>query len=223
MSNKNSDFKVEITQQKGLSDEDTEISERDSVSDENDSEFDKDVIIISVCLKCTNKDCLTILEEAKKDFEDEVCLIRIKLTIYKENYIYKYGKKSLFFKAYLNDFYNNVTKYGKGISYLNQKLKGGGKAMFAMLLIRAIQSNVLTNDDIILLEASGDENESENMLGLIQYYEKLGFTVLNKATLQTQIEDQSVMMFGKVQTVIHNVTNSYSSFSPELVSIINQM
>jgi hypothetical protein len=214
------DFKVEISTQFGLNEEDILYDDYDS------DKSNKNATIISVCLTCINKECLNIIEEIKKDpdfFDDEICLIRIRLTIFKDNHIYKYDNKNIYFKAYLNDFYNNITKYGKGISYLSQKLKGGAKAMFALLLLKATQSNVLDNNDIILLEASGDENENENMLGLIHYYEKLGFSILNKKNLETQLEEQSVMMFGKVESVIRNSSNmNYINISEELKSILNQ-
>jgi hypothetical protein len=78
---------------------------------------------VYVCLRCIEGVCGSIIDKLKEEDVDELCLITIKLKINEKNR-----------RIIMTDFYNNVTKYGRGLSHLSQKLKGGARAVLCMLL-----------------------------------------------------------------------------------------
>ena len=195
---------------------------------------------ISVCLKCFNKECEPVINALREEYqsqfdEDEIekylCLINIKLNIFPNfDHIYytdydgienenQFGVK---YRVYLQDFYNSVTRYGRGISYLHPKLKGGAFAILCIVLFQALNSGYITEDDNIVLIASGDlGDEREDMTGLIRYYEKLGFQQSHPENEKENIDDMEVPMFGRVKNIIKNC--SQNKISPELREILKQM
>ena len=223
------DFKIEVIQRKEI--EDYDYFEYNSNDGESSYQSHQDNLVVIVCLRCVNPSCLSIINQLNEEYDfderidEQLCLIKLKLTIYSTPQTFEFEDRKgrlhrVSYKASLNDFYNNVTKYGRGIGYLNNKLKNGGKALFSILLYKAIQSNILNDTDNILVEASGDL-EHKDMKYLINYYEMMGFEVLDKSTLKHQLDSKSVMMAGSVENVFHN--SMTDNISPELKDVINDL
>lgn len=190
---------------------------------------------ISVCLKCFNTECAPVLQALKDEYyydlednnvelDDILCLISLKLNVFTnfdhlkemENNQYKVP-----FKLYLQEFYNNITKYGKGISYLHPKLKGGAYAMLCMILKKALEMNTITPDDFIVLTASGDLDEREDMSGLVRYYERIGFKQVEPQNEYQNIQDMEVPMYGRVKDVLQNCKKM--TISDELKQIVESI
>ena len=173
---------------------------------------------VFVCLRCIEGVCASVIDKIKEEYgdddEDQLCLIMIKVTINPKNR-----------RIIMTDFYNNVTKYGRGLSHLSEKLKGGARAILCMLLKKAVNVGLINTNDFVLLEASGeleDENEEQlSMERLVKYYEMLGFEVSKPETYEEQLENMAVYMHGKVSDLLDKCTSV--SISPELQAIINRM
>ena len=171
---------------------------------------------VYVCLRCIEGVCGSVIDKIREEYheEDQLCLIMIKVTINEKNR-----------RIVMTDFYNNVTKYGRGLSHLSQKLKGGARAILCMLLKKAVNVGLLTNNDYVLLEASGDledENGEElPMENLVSYYKMLGFEVSSPETYEEQLDNMAVYMHGKVSDLLERCTSV--KVSPELQSIIDKM
>lgn len=173
---------------------------------------------VFVCLRCIEGVCVSVIDKIKEEYgddeEDQLCLIMIKVTINQKNR-----------RIIMTDFYNNVTKYGRGLSHLSEKLKGGARAILCMLLKKAVSVGLIKMDDFVLLEASGDlEDENEEQLPmerLVDYYIKLGFEVSTPATYNQQLENMAVYMHGQVSNLLDKCTSV--SVSPELQAIIDRM
>lgn len=188
---------------------------------ETDIRTSKNKKTVFVCLRCIEGVCASVIDKIKEEYgddeEDQLCLIMIKVTIETGA---KVGKRII-----MTDFYNNVTKYGRGLSYLSEKLKGGARAVLCMLLNKAVNAGLINENDFVLLEASGDlEDESgENlpMENLVNYYKMLGFVVSNPKTYEEQLENMAVYMHGKVSDLLDRCTSV--RVSPELQSIIDRM
>jgi hypothetical protein len=171
---------------------------------------------VYVCLRCIEGVCGSIIDKIKEEYdeEDQLCLIMIKVTINEKNR-----------RIVMTDFYNNVTKYGRGLSHLSQKLKGGARAILCMLLKKAVNVGLINTNDFVLLEASGeleDENKEQlSMERLVEYYEMLGFKKSRPKTYKQQLENMAVYMHGKVSELLDKCTSV--RVSPELQSIIDRM
>jgi len=186
---------------------------------ETDIRIEDDIKTVFVCLRCIEGVCASIIDKIKEEYgddeEDQLCLIMIKVKI-------EEGKNS---RIIMTDFYNNVTKYGRGLSHLSKKLKGGARAILCMLLKKAVNVGLIRMDDFVLLEASGeleDENEEQlSMERLVEYYEMLGFVVSRPKTYKQQLENMAVYMHGQVSNLLEKCTNI--RVSPELQSVIDRM
>jgi hypothetical protein len=169
---------------------------------------------VYVCLRCIEGVCGSIIDKLKEEDVDELCLITIKLKINEKNR-----------RIIMTDFYNNVTKYGRGLSHLSQKLKGGARAVLCMLLKKAVNAGIIRTDDVVLLEASGDledeEGEELPMENLVNYYKMLGFEVSDPSTYEKQLDNMAVFMEGRVTDLLDKCTSV--RVSPELQSIIDNM
>jgi hypothetical protein len=173
---------------------------------------------VFVCLRCIEGVCASVIDKIKEEYgddeEDQLCLIMIKVEIDEKDR-----------RIIMTDFYNNVTKYGRGLSHLSEKLKGGARAILCMLLKKAISVGLLNTDDYVLLEASGDledeEGEEIPMENLVNYYNMLGFEVSTPETYEQQLENMAVYMHGKVSNLLDRCTRV--RVSPELQSIIDRM
>jgi hypothetical protein len=173
---------------------------------------------VFVCLRCIDGVCASVIDKIKEEYgddeEDQLCLIMIKVEINQKNR-----------RIIMTDFYNNVTKYGRGLSHLSEKLKGGARAILCMLLKKAISVDLIKMDDFVLLEASGDledeEGEELPMENLVNYYNMLGFEVSTPETYEQQLENMAVYMHGKVSNLLDRCTRV--RVSPELQSIIDRM
>ena len=172
---------------------------------------------VFVCLRCIEGVCSSVIDKIKEEYDEEeqLCLIMIKVTI-------EGGKRK---RIIMTDFYNNVTKYGRGLSHLSEKLKGGATAILCMLLKKAVSSGLLKTDDFVLLEASGDledeDGEELPMENLVDYYIKLGFEVSTPETYEEQLDNMAVYMHGQVSKLLDKCTSV--RVSPELQSIIDKM
>ncbi len=172
---------------------------------------------VFVCLRCIEGVCASVIDKIKEEYgddeEDQLCLIMIKVEINQKNR-----------RIIMTDFYNNVTKYGRGLSHLSEKLKGGARAILCMLLKKAISVGLIKMDDFVLLEASGDLEDEEGELpmeNLVNYYNMLGFEVSTPETYEQQLENMAVYMHGKVSNLLDRCTSV--RVSPELQSIIDRM
>ncbi len=167
--------------------------------------------IINICLKCIHSSCKYIHDEIiKQDFfdpnenEDSNCLIQVSLTIEKQIQHAEFETLNDFqYKAELTDFYNNVHVHGLQDDSLQKKLKHGASALLALSLIEALQHNLLSKKDVILLEASGTIKDKD-MIYLVEYYHKLGFHVLEPEMLRQRLDVLSVHMGGFVYKVINH-------------------
>ena len=172
---------------------------------------------VFVCLRCIEGVCSSVIDKIKEEYDEEeqLCLIMIKVTI-------EGGKRK---RIIMTDFYNNVTKYGRGLSHLSEKLKGGARAILCMLLKKAVSAGLLKTDDFVLLEASGDledeDGEELPMENLVDYYIKLGFEVSTPETYEEQLDNMAVYMHGQVSNLLDKCTSV--RVSPELQSIIDRM
>ena len=186
---------------------------------ETDIRIDDDIKTIFVCLRCIEGVCASVIDKIKEEYgddeEDQLCLIMIKVTI-------EAGAKK---RIIMTDFYNNVTKYGRGLTHLSEKLKGGARAILCMLLKKAINVGLINENDFVLLEASGDledENEEElPMENLVNYYKMLGFVVSRPKTYKQQLNNMAVYMHGQVSDLLDRCTSVRVSL--ELQSIIDRM
>lgn len=188
---------------------------------ETDIRTSKNKKTVFVCLRCIEGVCASVIDKIKEEYgddeEDQLCLIMIKVTI-------ETGAKAEK-RIIMTDFYNNVTKYGRGLSHLSEKLKGGARAVLCMLLKKAVNAGLLTMNDFVLLEASGDlEDESGEELpmeNLVNYYKMLGFQVSNPDTYEEQLDNMAVYMHGRVSYLLDRCTSV--RVSPELQSVIDRM
>ena len=189
---------------------------------------------IHACVRCVDgessprsgseqSECDSIIEQLKEEYEgdkhieDYLCLIMMKIKI----------KKGSNKEIFMSDFYNNVTKLGRGLSYLNRKLKGGARAILCMVLRKALSVGLLKMDDIIELEASGDLEDdignAKDMMGLVNYYKSLGFKISDDSNLKEQLTNLSVYMYGVVGTLLNKCNEDENKISPELRRIIEQI
>ena len=186
---------------------------------ETDIRIEDDIKTIFVCLRCIEGVCASVINKIKEEYgdddEDQLCLIMIKVEI-------EEGEEK---RIIMTDFYNNVTKYGRGLSHLSEKLKGGARAVLCMLLKKAINAGLINENDFVLLEASGDlEDENEEQLpmeNLVNYYKMLGFVVSTPKTYKRQLDNMAVYMHGKVSDLLDKCTSV--RVSPELQSVIDRM
>jgi hypothetical protein len=186
---------------------------------ETDIRIEDDIKTIFVCLRCIEGVCASVINKIKEEYgdddEDQLCLIMIKVEI-------EEGEEK---RIIMTDFYNNVTKYGRGLTHLSEKLKGGARAVLCMLLKKAINAGLINENDFVLLEASGDlEDENEEQLpmeNLVNYYKMLGFVVSTPKTYKRQLDNMAVYMHGKVSDLLDKCTSV--RVSPELQSVIDRM
>jgi hypothetical protein len=187
----------------------------------------KGVMNITACLKCLGTACESIINKLEEEFEGEpdidefLCLLRVKLEIYKISRVYEIDENRKFmYKMYLKDFYNNVTSSEGRLTELSKKLKGGAFAMFCVVLKNALTSGIINMDDIIILEASG-ELEDKEFHGLIVYYEKIGFKQIEPENYEMNIENMSVPMYGRVRDVVKECMEK--EISEEMKKILEQI
>lgn len=187
---------------------------------ETDIRIEDNIKTVFVCLRCIEGVCASVINKIKEEYgdddEDQLCLIMIKVEIE--------GAKAEK-RIVMTDFYNNVTKYGRGLSHLSEKLKGGARAVLCMLLKKAINAGLINENDFVLLEASGDlENESGEQLpmeNLVNYYKMLGFVVSRPKTYKKQLDNMAVYMHGKVSDLLDKCTSV--KVSQELQNVIDRM
>lgn len=192
---------------------------------ETDIRTSKNKKTVFVCLRCIEGVCASIIDKIKEEYDEEehLCLIMIKVTIENEKAGGKSDKAQK--RIIMTDFYNNVTKYGRGLSHLSQKLKGGARALLCMLLKKAVNTGLIDTNDFVLLEASGDlEDENEEQLpmeNLVNYYKMLGFEVSTPESYEDQLDNMAVYMHGQVSDLLDRCTSV--RVSPELQSVIDRM
>ena len=192
-------------------------------------------LFMNICLKCFNELCNPVIDALKKEYffeledgdvelEDILCLISLKINIFTDlehlNFI-EFNQFKVPYKIYLQDFYNNVTKYGRGLNYLHPKLKGGAFAILCMLLKKALENKLVTLDDYVVLFASGDLDDKEDMSGLVEYYERIGFNQSEPEEEYENIINMEVPMYGKIRDIIENCKKN--KISPELQNILDSI
>ena len=186
--------------------------------------------VLGLCLRCEpneTKECQFVLQQLKEEYEGEeniekyLCLIKVELHVYSKM---KKDKDTMIkYRVELSDFYNNVTKYGKGLSYLSSKLKGGAYAIFCMLLTKAMNEELITSNDTIIVKASGDLDDKD-MSGLVAYYERLGFQQSDPENLEHHLYELEVPLHARVETILNycNYRFDQGHISDELSDILRK-
>ena len=140
---------------------------------------------------------------------DDYCLFMLILTIGKDDVIegqlevneddtISYSMKS---NAHLGSLYNNTLSNELKNFREIKNLKGFAEIMLCVVLNNIISNNILNEDSIITLEASG-RVEGKGMEGLVKYYEKLGFKQAYPALLDLGIKNSIVPMKATIGDII---------------------
>ncbi len=103
--------------------------------------------------------------------------------------------------AHLGSIYNNtLSNELKNFTEI-KNLKGFAEIMLCVVLNNIISNNILNEDSIITLEASG-RVEGKGMEGLVKYYEKLGFKQAYPSLLDLGIKNSNVPMKATLGDII---------------------
>jgi hypothetical protein len=103
------------------------------------------------------------------------------------------------------------------IAYDNRPSKGGNPGSPII--------KVQLKDDTIVLLASGDLDENEDMRRLVEYYEKLGFEMINPENLEEDLESvtMSVPMKGTVENILNKTMSRFPLVSPEFLDVLKKL
>jgi hypothetical protein len=105
--------------------------------------------------------------------------------------------------CHLFSFYNKAIQYNLQKFDAIKRLKGIGNMLLCIVLGDIISSNILSKDNFITLEASG-EIEGKGMEGLVKYYEKLGFKQVYPQLFDIGISQTNVPMKATLGDIINN-------------------
>ncbi len=89
-----------------------------------------------------------------------------------------------------------------------------------MLINNGFSSGFLREDDIIVLDASG-ELEDKDMFMLLDYYTSLGFKESYPDMINIYMDHLTVPMYGKVRDILNKC--SQKQFSQELRQVLEQL
>jgi len=140
---------------------------------------------------------------------DDYCLFMLILTIGKDDVIegqlevneddtISYSMKS---NAHLGRLYNNTLSSELKNFREIKNLKGFAEIMLCVVLNNIVSDNILNENSIITLEASG-RVEGKGMEGLVKYYEKLGFKQAYPSLLDLGIKNSTVPMKATLGDII---------------------
>lgn len=175
---------------------------------------------IIICLRCNLDLCknihkLLIEEFGPEEIYENLCLIKIALTIFPETYFDQNSQTET--RISLDCFYNNVTKYASDIEYLNKKLKGAARALLCMALNTAYHERLIRANETIVLTASG-ELEDKSMHRLVEYYKSIGFEEVFPDDRENLIDERDVPMRSTVKKILLGCRSA--EFSDELKSVL---
>ncbi len=192
---------------------------------------DDDKITFYACLTYVGKDRIFInaIEQVKEDtyfYEDEdspaykpddLCLFTIMLNVEDRKIKGSYAinenddedseefdkiKYSMHSNCNLTSFYNNTIKYEVLKNFeQSKKLKGIGHMILCSILRHIVSTNILSADKFISLQASGEIPE-RGMLGLVNYYEFMGFRQVFPSLLEIGIAQADVPMRARLSDII---------------------
>ena len=197
---------------------------------------DDDKITYYACLTYVGKDrtFINAIEQVKEDtyfYEDEdspaykpddLCLFTIMLNVedtkIKGSYIinntddedseeFDKIKYSMHSNCNLTSFYNNTIKYDLLQNFeQSKKLKGVGYMILCSILRHIVSTNILSDDKFITLQASGEIPE-RGMLGLVNYYEFMGFRQVFPSLLEIGIAQADVPMRARLSDIIERCSS----------------
>ena len=175
---------------------------------------------IIVCLRCNLDLCknihdILIQEFGPEEIYENLCLIKIALTIFPNTYFDQNSQTET--RISLDCFYNNVTKYGSDIEYLNKKLKGAAHALLCMALNTAYHERLIRANETIVLTASGELGD-KSMHRLVDYYKKIGFEEVFPDDRENLIDERDVPMRSTVKKILLGCKST--EFSEELTQVL---
>ena len=112
--------------------------------------------------------------------------------------------------CHLFSLYNKAIKYNLQKFDAIKRLKGLGHMLLCVIVNDILSKNILTREQFITLEASG-EIEGKNMEGLVKYYETLGFKQVYPQLLEVGISQTNVPMKATLGDIIDNCNFSQMS------------
>lgn len=124
--------------------------------------------------------------------------------------------------CHLEYFSNNALTERSIISFEeNKRLKGIGHALLCIILRDVIDNNILKPESVITLEA-GATLPGKNMIGLIKYYERLGFKQYLPDSLYLLLNTGSnVPMNAKISDILSSCNKA--QYSTDVLKIINEV
>jgi hypothetical protein len=120
----------------------------------------------------------------------------------------------------LDGFFNKALMRGLGGWEQTKKLKGIGQASLCIILKDIINKNILSETDIISLEASGFIPDT-NMKGLVKYYESLGFKQYLPEYESELIHQRTVPMTAKISDILNTCNKAY--YSKEIKNLLDDI
>jgi len=115
--------------------------------------------------------------------------------------------------CHLFSFYNKAIQYNLQKFDAIKRLKGIGHMLLCVVLGDIISSDILSKDNFITLEASG-EIEGKGMEGLVKYYEALGFKQVYPQLFDIGISQTNIPMKATLGEIIGNC--NYSNMSQDV-------
>jgi len=143
---------------------------------------------------------------------ENLCLFKLELRINSqynilEDVYYNDDEDSITYKikhdCYLEYFFNETIEYKLQHFSEIKKLKGIGHSILCAVINEILYEKILTRDSIIALNASG-EIQGKSIVGLVRYYEKLGFKQPFPELFNKFIEQQNVPMKARLGDIIDN-------------------
>jgi hypothetical protein len=198
---------------------------------------DDDKITYYACLTYVGKyrEFINAIEQVKEEtyfYEDDeapaykqydLCLFNVMLTVedrkIKGTYIVNRNeededseefdkiKYSMHSNCHLYSFYNNTIKYDLLQNFeQSKKLKGIGYMILCSILKHIVSTNILSDDKLITLQASGEIPE-KGMIGLVKYYESMGFRQVFPSLLEEGVEQADVPMRTNISNIIERCSS----------------
>jgi len=130
-------------------------------------------------------------------------------------------------KLHINTFSNYLTFYSSYYSKFENEypeaikiLKNSGHLLFCYLLKEDLKQGLIKNKDVVSLEASGLKDTSESMIGLVNYYQRVGFSPIetNQEKLDIEVSENYVPMVSTVGKILDNCFKTPSN--PELLETL---
>jgi hypothetical protein len=116
-------------------------------------------------------------------------------------------KYSMHSNCNLTSFYNNTIKYDLLQNFeQSKKLKGIGYMILCSILRHIVSANILSDDKFITLQASGEIPE-RGMIGLVKYYESMGFEQVFPSLLEIGISQTDVPMRTRISNIIERCSS----------------